>query len=226
MLGSKSRQAKHQQEATHLRHLDATVSISNLDSSISLLKLHHPDQLWAATAPRVQIPNLLRRKERRASAQRKIQPTCPPLLSPSLASPYLPALLQMAGCKKPCNDRVGVKGCGTTISRRQVERWRINWPAAVSHLRATSRISTFFVDFIFRGWVQMPREFLLEALACKWGSPRCRSQMWVLRRLTVVVCVKYGTLVHRSRRLLCDANNIRRFNLRQGERGTRKGGRK
>jgi hypothetical protein len=171
MLGSKSRQAKHQQEATHLRHLDATVSISNLDSSISLLKLHHPDQLWAATAPRVQIPNLLRRKERRASAQRKIEPTCPPLLSPSLALPYLPALLQMAGCKKPCNDGVGVKECGTTISRRQVERWRINWPAAVSHLRATSRISTFFVDFIFRGWVQMPREFLLEALACKWGFP-------------------------------------------------------
>jgi len=73
MLGSKSRQAKHQQEATHLRHLDATVSISNLDSSISLLMLHLSDQLWAATAPRVQIPNLLRRKARRASAQMKIQ---------------------------------------------------------------------------------------------------------------------------------------------------------
>jgi hypothetical protein len=230
MLGSKSRQAKHQQEATHLRHLDATVSISNLDSSISLLKLHFSEQLWELRLRGYRFPISFDVKHDAHLHRGKFSllqlPTCLPLLSLFLALPYLPALLQMAGCKKPCSDGAGAKERGTTISQRQVERWRINWPAAVSHLRATSRISTFFVDFIFRGWVQMPREFLLEALACKWGSPRCRSQMWVLRRLTVVVCVKYGTLVHRSRRLLCDANNIRRFNLRQGERGTRKGGRK
>ena len=90
MLGSKSRQAKHQQEATHLRHLDATVSISNLDSSISLLMLHLSDQLWAATAPRVQIPNLLRRKARRASAQMKIQsPSAADLPSSPIPFPHL-----------------------------------------------------------------------------------------------------------------------------------------
>jgi hypothetical protein len=176
MLGSKSRQAKHQQEATHLRHLDATVSISNLDSSISLLKLHFSEQLWELRLRGYRFPISFDVKHDAHLHRGKFSllqlPTCLPLLSLFLALPYLPALLQMAGCKKPCSDGAGAKERGTTISQRQVERWRINWPAAVSHLRATSRISTFFVDFIFRGWVQMPREFLLEALACRWGVPQ------------------------------------------------------
>jgi hypothetical protein len=186
MLGSKSRQAKHQQEATHLRHLDATVSISNLDSSISLLKLHLSDQLWELRLRGYRFPISFDVKNDAHLHRGKFillqLLTCLPLLSLFLALPYRPALLQMAECKKPCSDGAGVKECGTTISRRQVERWRINWPAAVSHL--TSRISTFFVDFIFRGWVQMPREFLLEALTCRWGSPGTVVKMRVLRCLT------------------------------------------
>ena len=40
----------------------------------------------------------------------------------------------------------------------------------------------------------MPREFLLEALACRWGFPRCRSQMRVLR--LTVVCGNLVSVAH------------------------------